>query len=127
MGLTQGTIVPSSPAASRQQEGRAHPLVCCTMAVTPMIVSFVGTSGVGKTTVVEALVPLLRASGLRVGTVKHGGATKRPAPTPFCWQVRRAPCCFCRQSRNAHCRHPLTTLRSTLLSTLRPTWSASCG
>ncbi len=41
------------------------------MAVTPMIVSFVGTSGVGKTTVVEALVPLLRASGLRVGTVKH--------------------------------------------------------
>lgn len=41
------------------------------MAVTPLIVSFVGSSGVGKTTVVESLIPLLRASGLRVGTVKH--------------------------------------------------------
>lgn len=36
-----------------------------------MIVSFVGSSGVGKTTVVEQLIPLVRAAGLRVGTVKH--------------------------------------------------------
>ena len=33
--------------------------------------SFVGSSGVGKTTVLERLIPLVRAHGLRVGTVKH--------------------------------------------------------
>lgn len=41
------------------------------MTKGPLIVSFVGSSGVGKTTVVEQLIPLLRAAGLRVGTVKH--------------------------------------------------------
>ncbi len=41
------------------------------MTKGPLIVSFVGSSGVGKTTVVEQLVPLVRAAGLRVGTVKH--------------------------------------------------------
>jgi len=34
-------------------------------------VSIVGSSGAGKTTVVERLIPLMRAAGLRVGTVKH--------------------------------------------------------
>jgi molybdopterin-guanine dinucleotide biosynthesis protein MobB len=37
----------------------------------PLVISVVGTSGVGKTTLVERLVPELRARGLRVGTVKH--------------------------------------------------------
>lgn len=33
--------------------------------------SFVGSSGSGKTSVVEQLIPLMRAAGLRIGTVKH--------------------------------------------------------
>jgi len=37
----------------------------------PLVISVVGTSGVGKTTLVERLLPELRARGLRVGTVKH--------------------------------------------------------
>ncbi len=37
----------------------------------PLVISFVGASGVGKTTVIEQLIPLVAASGLRVGTVKH--------------------------------------------------------
>ena len=37
----------------------------------PFVVSFVGPSGVGKTTVIEQLVGLLRERSLRVGTVKH--------------------------------------------------------
>lgn len=41
------------------------------MSHHPLVVSIVGTSGVGKTTVVERLVPLLRLAGHRVGTVKH--------------------------------------------------------
>jgi len=36
-----------------------------------LVVSVVGSSGAGKTTVIERLVPLLRAAGLRVGTSKH--------------------------------------------------------
>jgi len=36
-----------------------------------LIVSFVGSSGVGKTTLIERLIPLLRAAGLRTGTMKH--------------------------------------------------------
>lgn len=35
------------------------------------VVSFVGYSGAGKTTLVEQLIPLLRARGLRVSVVKH--------------------------------------------------------
>lgn len=41
------------------------------MAPAPLVISVVGTSGVGKTTLVERLIPALRAHGLRVGTVKH--------------------------------------------------------
>ena len=37
----------------------------------PLVISFVGASGVGKTTVIEQLIPLVAVSGLRVGTVKH--------------------------------------------------------
>jgi molybdopterin-guanine dinucleotide biosynthesis protein B len=37
----------------------------------PLALSVVGWSGVGKTTLVERLVPELRARGLRVGVVKH--------------------------------------------------------
>ena len=41
------------------------------MIDSPLIISVVGPSGAGKTTVIERLVPLLRAAGLRVGTSKH--------------------------------------------------------
>jgi len=37
----------------------------------PPALSIIGWSGVGKTTLVERLVPELRARGLRVGVVKH--------------------------------------------------------
>jgi molybdopterin-guanine dinucleotide biosynthesis protein B len=37
----------------------------------PLVISFVGVSGVGKTTVIEQIVPRIAAAGLRVGTVKH--------------------------------------------------------
>jgi molybdopterin molybdotransferase len=40
-------------------------------AAAPPIVSFVGKSDAGKTTLLERLVPLLRMKGYRVGTVKH--------------------------------------------------------
>lgn len=35
------------------------------------IVTFVGRSGAGKTTLIERLIPELRGRGVRVGTVKH--------------------------------------------------------
>jgi len=38
---------------------------------SPLIISVVGPSGAGKTTVIERLIPMLRATGLRVGTSKH--------------------------------------------------------
>lgn len=37
----------------------------------PPIVSVVGRSGAGKTTFLEQLIPVLKARGLRVATVKH--------------------------------------------------------
>jgi len=42
-----------------------------TTSKLPPIVSIVGKSNSGKTTLIEKLIPLLRARGLRVGTVKH--------------------------------------------------------
>lgn len=37
----------------------------------PPLLGFVGFSGVGKTTLLVQLLPLLRARGLRIGVVKH--------------------------------------------------------
>jgi molybdopterin-guanine dinucleotide biosynthesis protein MobB len=37
----------------------------------PPVVSIVGRSKSGKTTLIEKLIPLLKARGYRVGTVKH--------------------------------------------------------
>ena len=39
--------------------------------IEPPIVSIVGSSGTGKTTLLEKLIPELKARGLRVGTIKH--------------------------------------------------------
>jgi len=36
------------------------------------IVAFVGRPGAGKTTFLDALIPLLRAKGYRIGAIKHG-------------------------------------------------------
>lgn len=41
------------------------------MSAGPLVVSFVGPSGVGKTTLIERLIPILAATGERIGTVKH--------------------------------------------------------
>jgi molybdopterin-guanine dinucleotide biosynthesis protein B len=38
---------------------------------TVVVISFVGRSGVGKTTLIERLIPLLTEKGLRVGVIKH--------------------------------------------------------
>lgn len=38
---------------------------------TPPLLCFVGFSGVGKTTLLVRLLPLLRARGLRIGVLKH--------------------------------------------------------
>ena len=37
----------------------------------PPIISIVGSSGVGKTTILEKLIPELMRRGIRVGTIKH--------------------------------------------------------
>lgn len=37
----------------------------------PVVVSVVAKSGTGKTTLLEGLIPLLKAEGLRVGLLKH--------------------------------------------------------
>ncbi len=38
---------------------------------TPPLLGFVGFSGVGKTTLLVQLLPLLRSRGLRIGVLKH--------------------------------------------------------
>jgi molybdopterin-guanine dinucleotide biosynthesis adapter protein len=40
-------------------------------ASTPPLLGFVGYSGVGKTTLLVQLLPLLRSRGLRIGVIKH--------------------------------------------------------
>ena len=50
------------------------------------IVTFVGRSGAGKTTLIERLIPELRGRGVRVGTVKHdvhGFEMDRPGKDSF--------------------------------------------
>ena len=41
------------------------------MTVVPPLLGFVGFSGVGKTTLLVQLLPVLRERGLRVGVIKH--------------------------------------------------------
>ena len=41
------------------------------MIEQPAVVSFVAKSGAGKTTFLEALIPHLKARGLRIGLLKH--------------------------------------------------------
>ena len=41
------------------------------MGAEPVCIGFIGPSGAGKSTVIERIVPLLRAGGLRVGVLKH--------------------------------------------------------
>jgi molybdopterin-guanine dinucleotide biosynthesis adapter protein len=55
------------------------------------VVGFGGPSGVGKTTLVEALIPLLKAAGQRVSVIKH--AHKRfdiDTPGKDSWRHREA-------------------------------------
>lgn len=40
-------------------------------SMAPPVVGFVGASGTGKTTLISAVLPFLRAAGLRVGVLKH--------------------------------------------------------
>ena len=46
-------------------------------------IGFIGYSNTGKTTLIEKLIPLLRARGLRVSAIKnahHGFDMDRPGP-----------------------------------------------
>lgn len=58
----------------------------------PPIVSIVGTSGVGKTTILEKLIPELTRRGLRVGTVKHHahGEFEMDRPGKDSWRHKKA-------------------------------------
>jgi molybdopterin-guanine dinucleotide biosynthesis protein B len=42
-----------------------------TIELMPPIISFVGQSKAGKTTLIEKLIPKLKSMGYRVGTIKH--------------------------------------------------------
>ncbi|HEY4343320.1 MAG TPA: molybdopterin-guanine dinucleotide biosynthesis protein B [Parvibaculum sp.] len=57
------------------------------------LIGFVGSSGSGKTTLITALLPKLRAHGLRVSTVKHahhGFDVDRPGKDSFQHRVAGA-------------------------------------
>ncbi len=55
------------------------------------VLSVVGKSGVGKTTLIEKLLPLLRARGLRVAVIKHHAhATPIDTPGKDTWRFAEA-------------------------------------
>lgn len=61
------------------------------MSAAPFVISVVGPSGVGKTTLIEGLIGILRDDGLAVGTVKHaphGFDVDRPGSDS--WRHRQA-------------------------------------
>ena len=61
------------------------------MASDPPVISVVGFSGAGKTTVLEKLIPQLTRLGLKVGTIKHdvhGFEMDRPGKDS--WRHRQA-------------------------------------
>jgi len=58
---------------------------------TPPVLSFVGSSGSGKTTVMEKLIPCLVRRGIKVGTIKHdvhGFEMDRPGKDS--WRLKKA-------------------------------------
>ncbi len=58
--------------------------------MTPTL-SIVGKSGVGKTTLIEKLIPVLRARGFRVAVVKHHAhATPIDSPGKDSWRFAEA-------------------------------------
>jgi Ni2+-binding GTPase involved in maturation of urease and hydrogenase len=65
----------------------------------PPVVSIVGRSKSGKTTLIEKLIPLLKARGYRVGTVKHHAHPGFDIDIP--WQRYLAA----RSGRQRPCRH----------------------
>ncbi|MBI3648477.1 MAG: molybdopterin-guanine dinucleotide biosynthesis protein B [Actinobacteria bacterium] len=58
-------------------------------------IGVVGSSGAGKTALVERLIPILAAAGIRVGYLKHAHAGYAPdVPDTDSWRARRAGAAF---------------------------------
>ncbi len=58
----------------------------------PPIISIIGKSNSGKTTLIEALLPELQRRGYRVATIKHHAHTGKPVDVPGkdSWRYARA-------------------------------------
>ena len=57
----------------------------------PAVLAVSGTHNSGKTTLLEKLIPLLRARGLKVGVIKHDGHDFTPdVPGPRAWRSFQA-------------------------------------
>jgi len=57
----------------------------------PPMVSIVGYSGVGKTTLIEKIIPAIKKKGLRIGTIKHHhNAFDIDRPGKDSWRHKRA-------------------------------------
>jgi molybdopterin-guanine dinucleotide biosynthesis adapter protein len=55
------------------------------------IVSIVGKSGAGKTTLIEKLIPVFKSNGLKVGTIKHDvHGFEMDKPGKDSWRHKRA-------------------------------------
>ncbi len=55
------------------------------------VISFVGSSGVGKTTLIEKLIPLFKLRGFRVSTVKHSHHhVETDQPGKDTWRMKTA-------------------------------------